>query len=399
MKLLFVQGGSRLKQDDRGNWYTDGNFNEKVWERYLALCDELTVLLRKEEKTYEHEKVASEYNHINTELINLIPISDIYRPVINSLNLNMHRVINKQIEKAVVHCDKAIIRSVVNYYTITTLKYCKKHNKPYLIEVTGGAWEGFWYHSLKGKIVSFSKEYGVKKYLRDAPYAVYVTNEVLQKRYPCKGKTLGCSDVELFAIDKTILESRLEKINSKKSKLIIGTAAFLNVKWKGQEYVIRALAKLKEMGFNNIEYQLIGAGDKTYLQDIASRYGVSDIVKILGPKPHDEVFEWIDSIGVYIQPSLQEGLCRSLVEAMSMACPIICSDVGGNKELANQELLFKKGSVNAIVDVIIKISNQNLQRQEAVRSFEKAKEYEKDTLDRKRNDFYLKFVGGNSRII
>lgn len=146
------------------------------------------------------------------------------------------------------------------------------------------------------------------------------------------------------------------------------------------------------MGIDNIEYQLIGVGDKTYLQNIANKYKVLDCVKILGGKPHDEVFEWLDSIDIYIQPSFQEGLCRALVEAMSRACPIICSNVGGNKELANKELLFKKGNVNDIVKTINKIIDKNLQRQEVVRSFEKAKEYKKEILDKKRNDFYLEFI-------
>lgn len=32
MKLLFVQGGTRIKKDTEGNFYTDGNFNLKVWK-------------------------------------------------------------------------------------------------------------------------------------------------------------------------------------------------------------------------------------------------------------------------------------------------------------------------------------------------------------------------------
>ena len=50
MKLLFIQGGTRLKEDEEGNFYTDGNLNNKVWNRYKNYCDELDILLRVDEK-------------------------------------------------------------------------------------------------------------------------------------------------------------------------------------------------------------------------------------------------------------------------------------------------------------------------------------------------------------
>jgi len=392
MKLLFIQGGSRLKKDTEGNWYTDPNFNDKVWKRYKDLCDNLTVILRREEKVYDENYAKSKFNKIGIANFELIDLPDFYSPVSNCINRKIRAEIKMKIEKAVKECDKAIIRSVVNYYTVTALKCCIKYQKPYLIEVTGFAFEGTWYHSLKGKALAIPIELGVKRRLKKAPYAAYVTNKALQDRYPCSGETLGCSDVELESIDESILEQRLEKIDADKNKLIIGTAAFLSVKWKGQESVIKALARLKEMGIDNFEYQLIGAGDSSYLQSVAQKYGVQEQVKILGVKPHKEVFNWLDSIDIYIQPSYQEGLCRALVEAMSRACPIICSDVGGNKELASPQYLFKKGNVGEIVNILLSIKEKERQKKEAIRAFQKAHEYSKETLDAKRERFYNAFI-------
>lgn len=69
---------------------------------------------------------------------------------------------------------------------------------------------------------------------------------------------------------------------------------------------------------------------------------LEDCVSILGAKPHSEVFSWLDSIDIYVQPSFMEGLCRSIVEAMSRACPVICTNVGGNYELVSSDCLFEK---------------------------------------------------------
>ena len=47
MKLLFINGGSRVRISNNGKYYTDSNFNQSIWDRYISYCDELTVVLRK----------------------------------------------------------------------------------------------------------------------------------------------------------------------------------------------------------------------------------------------------------------------------------------------------------------------------------------------------------------
>ena len=47
----------------------------------------------------------------------------------------------------------------------------------------------------------------------------------------------------------------------KSSKIVIGTAAAVNVKYRGQQYVIEALGELKKQGITNYEYHLVGGGE------------------------------------------------------------------------------------------------------------------------------------------
>ena len=62
----------------------------------------------------------------------------------------------------------------------------------------------------------------------------------------------------------------MEKIKTKKEDepIVLGTAAAIDVPYKGQAYVIEAISKLNKQGYN-YEYQLIGTGDKTRLEKIA----------------------------------------------------------------------------------------------------------------------------------
>lgn len=390
MKLLFIQGGSRVRKCKNGSFYVDGNFNNDIWKRYKSYCDDLTVILREKSEFYDENDIKDKLNNIDTNLMNLVLVEDVYKPKKNFLNFKLKKKIKKQIESAVIASDKIIIRSIGNFYTNTALKYCKKYNKDYLIEVTGFAFEGLWYHSLYGKVVAIPREIKLRKSIKDAPYAVYVTEKALQKRYPCKGKTLGCSDVELIDMGKNNVIEKINNLN-KNGKLKLGTAAFLDVKWKGQKDVIKALHKLKKAGYDNFTYELIGAGNKAYLEGYIEKYNLKENVRILGVKKREEVFEWLKTVDVYVQPSYQEGLCRAIVEAMSMGCPVIASNAGGNAELIDKKMIYPKGNVKMLFEILMRI-NKNLLCDQINNNFEKAHAYQKELLNKKRDNFYSNFV-------
>lgn len=391
VKLLFIQGGSRWKIDEEQNIYTDSNFNQSIWDRYISYCDELTVVLRREATVYKIKDAKRKFNSFDTNKAKYIMLDDIYRPVINILDIKKRCQIIKTIDEAVQRADKVIIRSLGNIYTNSALKSAQKYKKPYLIEVTGFVWESMWYHSLRGKCVAIYKELNYRKLIKPAKYAVYVTNEALQKRYPCVGKMLGCSDVELPVIDDDVLKKRIEKIKNQKI-ITVGTAAFLDVGWKGQEYVIRAISELKKKGITCFKYQLIGAGEGKRLKKLVKKLDLEADIDFIGVLPHNDVFNWLDSIDIYVQSSFMEGLCRSLVEAMSRACPIVCSDVGGNYELASKDCLFEKANYRELAVILEKMISKDKQIEEAKRGFEKAIEFNKELLDSKRNQFYQDFV-------
>lgn len=394
MKLLFIQGGSRWKFDQEGNVYTDANFNEKIWDRYRLICDELTVLLRCETKTYEKTEAEKMFNKYDMSKSHCVSMPDLYRPVKNVFKLSVRKEIKEIIKNEVIKADKVIIRSVSDIYTDLAVKYAKKYKKSYLIEVTTFIFESLWYHSLKGKLVAYIQEQKCKKVVSECEYASYVTDDALQNRYPCKKYSLGCSDVELPVISKEVLDKRIEKISKKDNskKMIIGTAAFLDVGWKGQKYVIKALYNLKKRGMTNLEYQLIGSGTGDKLKKIVEKLNMQDQVKIIGALEHEKVFEWLDTIDVYVQPSFQEGLCRALLEAMSRACPAIASDVGGNYELLEKACLFQKGNVGQIVDQLENMCNLDSIKRNAQQNYDKALKYSTNILNQKRTEFYKKFA-------
>lgn len=188
----------------------------------------------------------------------------------------------------------------------------------------------------------------------------------------------------LEKIDERALEKRIARINRKKDKIVIGITAGL-IKTKGQQIVIKAMDYLRKD--YNIVYELVGGGDCSYLRQVAKRYNLSDKVIFKGQLKHNEVLTWLDNLDIYIQPSLQEGLPRALVEAMSRACPAIGAKTAGIPELLMEKAVFESGSAKAIAVSLRSILSDDLY-QHARTNFNKSMEYELEKLNKRREIIY-----------
>lgn len=100
----------------------------------------------------------------------------------------------------------------------------------------------------------------------------------------------------------------------------------------------------------------------------------------------------LKKLGWTARYDIKQGLCRSIVEAMSRACPVICTNVGGNYELVSSDCLFEKADYVRLADILEKMMKPKMQIEEAKRNFEKSKEYNKEDLNKKRDAFYRRFI-------
>lgn len=327
-------------------------------------------------------------NKIETNLSNIIKPSNVY--FVTKTYIRTNSKSKKIIESCVKESDLVIgYVPCINAYT--ACHYAKKYKKKFLSYVVGCPWDAFWNHGMLGKLIAPYHFFLLRKYLKKSEYALYVTENFLQKRYPCSGIVCGCSDVRIMGLDNQILINRLAELKKIEHGGIvkITTIASYSVKYKGQHYVIEALALLKKMGINKYHYHLIGGGDKSRLAKLARTRGVSDLVHFEGIIPHNKIFVKLDEMHVYIQPSLQEGLPRSVVEAMSRGLLCICANTAAMPEMIEPEYVVEKKSVVEIVKILQNLSFVSLIKQ-AERNFKEAKKYEEVFLDKKRNDFFAK---------
>ena len=95
---------------------------------------------------------------------------------------------------------------------------------------------------------------------------------------------------------------------------------------------------IKELNARRNDFVFVIAGDGPLLYQIkneAKKYNVNDIVKFLGAVSNTKEIYSISDIT--LNCSIKEGLALTAYESLSMGVPVVSADVGGQKELINEE--------------------------------------------------------------
>lgn len=143
---------------------------------------------------------------------------------------------------------------------------------------------------------------------------------------------------------------------------------------KNHEIGIRAVKMLKNP---NIYYIICGEGNlRSYLVSLGESLGIADKVKLLGFRT--DVREIYSIADIFIFPSFREGLSVSLMEAMAIGLPVVCSNIRGNIDLIENDkggYLVDPDSVDGFVKGIGRIltednKSMSLINKETVRQFD-----------------------------
>ncbi|WP_207669215.1 glycosyltransferase [Natranaerovirga pectinivora] len=350
-------------------------------ERYSNIFEEVVVVSRQKEV----ESLENKLTLASTDRVTFIRVPD-FKSARTYIKIAEAKTI---VKKAVKNSDVVIARLPSSIGDLV-VDAAIKNSKPYLIEVVACPWDAYWNHSIKGKLLAPFMYFSLKWKVIKSPYTIYVTNNFLQRRYPTKGKSTNCSNVALTEFDDQVLARRLGRIEGmpNNSKLTIGTTAAVNVKYKGQQYIIEALGQLKKQGIDNFEYQLVGGGEQKYLTKVAEKYDVVNQVKFIGVMPHNKVFEWLETVDLYVQPSRQEGLPRALIEAMSRGIPSFGARTAGIPELLDEKFIFSntKDNIKQIC-TILKCFDKTVMKEQAIQNYNEALKYDKQIIEKRRYDF------------
>ena len=348
-----------------------------ILKRYYAHFGKLTICGR----VAQVNEISAAYEDVTDIIDEAVAITSLKKTIFGLYNKKIHQVVRGS-GLVICRCPGIIAHRVADV--------ARKQGKRYLTESMGCAWDAYWNHGIIGKTIAPYMFWKMKRAVYHADYAIYVTNEFLQKRYPCKNESVGISNVLIKSVDEAILQKRLEKIvRADYRNLTLMTTAAVDVRYKGQEFVINAIPLLNKGGIR-VKYLLVGGGDATYLKRIARNCNVEDQVEFLGRRSLEEVFDLLDQSDIYIQPSLQEGLPRAMIEAMSRGCACIGAKTAGIPELITPECVVRRKSVKDIAETILQILNCETTTALAKRNFNEAKGYQNEILEKKRNEYFAR---------
>lgn len=383
MSLLFVCDNVFIAKD--GKVYAN-TFSYALLKRYVSVFSKVTVIARvsESEEVYGLPLASGE----GVEFVFLENISTF------KSFFGLRQKHRKFLKSIIGEYDTVIVR-IPTELGLLAASVARESNIRCLLEVVGCAWDVMWnYGGWKSKIYAPFLFVKMKNIVKRSDYVSYVTQHFLQERYPSskKASTLSVSDVELSDVNENILLERSKKIESMNGKIIFGTIASLTVKYKGIDVALKTLSTIVKH-YDDFEYHVLGEGDLEAYKILSEKLGIADKVFFDGVLPRgDAVLGWLDGIDIYLQPSLSEGLPRSLLEAMSRGCTAIGSSVGGIPELLDKDMIFSHKDPEKFSKIILRlINNKALMSDISKYNFLRAKKYKKTILDKKRETFWIEF--------
>jgi glycosyltransferase involved in cell wall biosynthesis len=381
MKVVIALEARFERTPDGAIWTLVG-FAYSFWKRYLEVFDRVCVVARVRDVSH----VPSDWQRVDGEGVSCFPIPYYIGPW---QYLFKAWQVQQAAQSSVGHRDAVILR-VGGMIASCIQPMLVQTDHPYAVEVVADPYDVFAPGSIKSPLRPFFRWYSPRQLryqCREALAAAYVTQDALQKRYPCPNFSIGVSDVELgeetFVSQPRYYQEKMAPL----TLIFVGTMAQL---YKAPDVLIDAVAVCVREGLN-IQLILIGNGQyRGELEAQAQILGIGERAIFLGQLQAGEaVRAQLDRAELFVLPSHQEGLPRAMVEAMARALPCIGSTVGGIPELLPAEDIVPPGDVVALATKIREVvTNPERMARMSARNLEKAHNYQDNVLREKRNAFY-----------
>lgn len=388
MKALFAYDHRFAR--DGNKVYSENHFAADFWDRYLGEFARLTVLGRE-------DPMPGNWAADGWKVSSRPEVGFHFVPNLSSAKgLLVEQWRSRGLFDRLVADHDALIVRLPSEIGLAAFAAAQRQGLPTAIEVVGCPHDSFRHHgSIIGRIYAPSAQSRMARATRRATHAIYVTDRFLQSRYPAPdAKCAVASNVELPLADEAVLDRRLASISAINGRPIrLGLIGSLRLRTKGIQTVFAALRATRDQ-IGPIEFHLLGGGDQAPWKAEAESFGIAHMVHFDGTRPTGQsVLDWLDTIDLYLQPSLQEGLPRALIEAMSRGCPALASSVAGIPELLDSEDLVSPGDESALAKLLTrKWEDRDWMMARAERNFEHAQRFAKHRLDVIRNDFWADFA-------
>jgi glycosyltransferase involved in cell wall biosynthesis len=183
--------------------------------------------------------------------------------------------------------------------------------------------------TLHGDLPVYGRDHAAK--FKDAKFIAAVTRP-LQRQIVDLGVPANRVKVIWMGVDTH--QFTADAAAGEDGPLRLTTVARLHLN-KGHRFALQAMRRLKDAGVP-VTYTIAGAGDaRADIEAVVKSLGLGDLVHFTGTISEQEVLGLLRKTDVFILPSvaLGEAAPVSVMEAMSCACVVVVSRIGGTPDL------------------------------------------------------------------
>jgi phosphatidylinositol alpha-1,6-mannosyltransferase len=380
---VVVTTEERLQRTPDGAVWSTGTFANPFWQRYRPVFDEVRVAARVLDVTDR----AAGMSRVDGDGVSVHALPHYIGP---AQFLRRRRELGRAVARAAEPGDAVLVRAPSAVGTMLCAARTRQ-GRPYGVEVVGDPQDVYAAGAVEHPLRPLFQRWFVAKLRRQcagAAGAAYVTERSLQERYPVGpgAFTASYSSIELRD-DAFVTNPREPRPVAVRRLVTVGSLAQL---YKGTDTLIEAVAGLRRASLP-VRLTVVGDGRyRAYLEGLASRLLVSDLVTFAGSvPPGPAVRAHLDEADVFVLPSRAEGLPKAVLEAMARGLPCVASTVGGNPELLDADDLVPPGDAAALTAVLDRVlRDADRQRAMAARNLRRARDYTADLLEARRESFY-----------
>lgn len=389
---MLVVNECHLQRTPDGNCWSNGIVDYSVFSRPLSVFNEVLIAIRVKDVV---TKDADFVHQCNGKNVHILPIPD-YSGASGYLK-NIQEVM-RLIMRYCNMADCAIIRTP----SALSMQFIKViHGKiPYVLEVSGDPWKHMAPGEYKSPFRPFIRRLWTISLKADCMRAngvAYVTENVLQRSYPCRAIVEGDSKEYFTSHYSTVsINDQLiyEPKNYEKKTLfkLIHVANAFTTFGKGHKEAIMVVKHLNDAGFDT-HIDFIGDGPlKCEFKEFSRKHGVENKVSFIGRLQNKEgVWNALRAADLFLFPSHSEGLPRVVIESMYVGTPCVSTNVGGIPELLQEECISEVGDVKSMYKIVKGLfMNPAKMTELSKKGIEKAKDYTESVLQSRRTEFYKK---------
>lgn len=384
MKQLLLASDDYI-YSSQGKYYAGSEEMHDMYYRYLRVFDKLKIVSRVIDETELKNKRV---------LLDDDRVSIVRLPIFHGLfqYLKSYFKVERILKNVCKDCDAAVLRipSAVSYNVFHVVR---KSKLPYATEVVYSAYDDYKFaHTLKEKLLGYYVDRNMKQICYSADGVSCVTQYYLQQQYYSRKPGAFLSYYSSAALNENAY-SKPKKFKDKKVYTIAHVALQVMGKngRKGHKELIDAAKILSQRG---IYVRLVFAGGDynggiEELKQYATENSIQEQVSFVGFLTRDELNNYLEEADLFVLPTKAEGLPRVILEAMAKGLPCITTDVSGNSELVQKDLLFDFYDIIALADKIESLlSNSNFYEEVSERNFKISLEYKAEVLQQRRDEFY-----------